>query len=77
VSSHTVTPPARVLRLLRRTWAPTPRLAHRLAVVGITTVLAVAGLAVPGAGALPTQASGKCPLDALKKAKDKQARRSQ
>jgi sn-glycerol 3-phosphate transport system substrate-binding protein len=39
--------------------------------VGITTVLAVAGLAVPGAGALPLQASGKCPLDALKKAKDK------
>jgi sn-glycerol 3-phosphate transport system substrate-binding protein len=46
------------------------RLAHRLA-VSAATVLVVAGLAVPGAGALSAQASEKCPLDALKTAKSK------
>jgi sn-glycerol 3-phosphate transport system substrate-binding protein len=34
-------------------------------------VLAVVGLAIPVAGAAPTQASGKCPLNALKNAKSK------
>jgi len=49
---------------------PMSRPGHRLA-VGVATVLAVAGITVPGAGALPVQASGKCPLDALKKSKSK------
>jgi sn-glycerol 3-phosphate transport system substrate-binding protein len=47
------------------------RLAHRLAAAGVATSLAVVGLAVPGAGAVPAQASGKCPLSALKNAKSK------
>jgi sn-glycerol 3-phosphate transport system substrate-binding protein len=36
-----------------------------------TVALAVVGLAVPTAGAAPTQSSGKCPLGALKNAKSK------
>ena len=47
------------------------RLAHRLAAVAAATALAIVGLAVPGSGAVPAQSSGKCPLNALKKAKSK------
>jgi sn-glycerol 3-phosphate transport system substrate-binding protein len=47
------------------------RLVHRLAAVAAATALAVVGLAVPGAGAVPAQSSGKCPLNALKNAKSK------
>jgi sn-glycerol 3-phosphate transport system substrate-binding protein len=47
------------------------RLTKRLAALGAGAVLAVVGLAVPVAGAAPAQASGKCPLNALKNAKNK------
>jgi sn-glycerol 3-phosphate transport system substrate-binding protein len=47
------------------------RLAQRLAVVGTAAVLAVGGLAVPGAAGASAKSSGKCPLDSLKKAKSK------
>jgi sn-glycerol 3-phosphate transport system substrate-binding protein len=36
-----------------------------------TVVLAVVGLAIPVAGAAPAQSSGKCPVNALKNAKNK------
>ena len=36
-----------------------------------TVVLAVVGLAIPVAGAAPAQSSGKCPINALKNAKNK------
>jgi sn-glycerol 3-phosphate transport system substrate-binding protein len=45
-----------------------PRFTHRFAVVGAAATLAVIGLAVPGAGAALTQASARCPLNALKDA---------
>jgi ABC-type glycerol-3-phosphate transport system substrate-binding protein len=50
-----------------------PRLAPRFAAVSVAAALALAGAAVPGAGAgaAPAQASAKCPLNALKNAKDK------
>jgi sn-glycerol 3-phosphate transport system substrate-binding protein len=47
------------------------RVAKRLSTAAAATALAVVGLAVPGAGAVPAQASAKCPLGALKNAKDK------
>jgi sn-glycerol 3-phosphate transport system substrate-binding protein len=47
------------------------RLEYRLAIMGIVAVLAVTGLAAPDAGALPARAVGKCPLEALKRAKSK------
>jgi sn-glycerol 3-phosphate transport system substrate-binding protein len=46
-------------------------LPYRLGAVGVASLLAVVGLAVPGAGAAPAQAAGKCPLSALDKAKNK------
>lgn len=46
-------------------------LPYRVAAVGAASILAVVGLSVPGAGAAPAQASGKCPLGALDKAKSK------
>jgi sn-glycerol 3-phosphate transport system substrate-binding protein len=46
------------------------RLAHRFAAVGTLAALAVIVLAVPSAGA-PAQASGRCPLNALKNARNK------
>src|SRR5216684_902155 len=55
----------------RRTGVHMSRLAQRLAVVGTAAVLAVGGLAVPGAAGAPAKSSGKCPLDSLKKAKSK------
>jgi sn-glycerol 3-phosphate transport system substrate-binding protein len=48
-----------------------PRGAHRLAAVTAAAVLAVVGLAAPGAGAAPALASGRCPLNALKNAERK------
>jgi sn-glycerol 3-phosphate transport system substrate-binding protein len=47
------------------------RLPYRLAAVGAAATLAVLGLAAPGAGAAPTQASARCPLNALKNADGK------
>lgn len=47
------------------------RLAKRVIAVGAGAVLAAVGLAVPSAGAAPAQASGKCPVNALKNAKSK------
>ncbi|HKA94446.1 MAG TPA: ABC transporter substrate-binding protein [Acidimicrobiia bacterium] len=47
------------------------RLVKRLTAVGAGAALAVVGLAVPVAGAAPAQASGKCPVNALKNAKSK------
>jgi sn-glycerol 3-phosphate transport system substrate-binding protein len=47
------------------------RVAPRFAAVSVAAALAIAGLAVPGAGAAPTQASPKCPLNALKNANSK------
>jgi sn-glycerol 3-phosphate transport system substrate-binding protein len=47
------------------------RFTHRFAAVGVAATLAVVGLAVPGAGAAPAQASAKCPLNALKNADNK------
>ena len=47
------------------------RLVKRLTAVGAGAALAVVGLAVPVAGAAPAQASGKCPINALKNAKSK------
>src|SRR5262249_62289063 len=47
------------------------RLAKRRPAVGVGAALAVVGLAVPVAGAAPAQASGKCPVNALKNAKSK------
>lgn len=47
------------------------RLGKRLSVAGAAVALTVVGLAVPGAGAAPAGASAKCPLGALKNAKDK------
>jgi sn-glycerol 3-phosphate transport system substrate-binding protein len=47
------------------------RLAKRLVAVGVGAALAVIGLAMPVAGAAPAQSSGKCPLNALKNAKNK------
>jgi sn-glycerol 3-phosphate transport system substrate-binding protein len=47
------------------------RLATRLSTAAAAAALAVVGLAAPGAGAVPAQASAKCPLGALKNAKDK------
>jgi sn-glycerol 3-phosphate transport system substrate-binding protein len=47
------------------------RLAHRLAAAGAAATLAIAVLAASSAGAAPAQASAKCPLNALKKAKSK------
>ena len=44
------------------------RFTHRFVAVGAAATLAVIGLAVPGAGAAPAQASGKCNLNALKNA---------
>jgi sn-glycerol 3-phosphate transport system substrate-binding protein len=46
------------------------RLARRL-VAGAAAALALAGLAVPAAGALTARPSGRCPLDALRKASGK------
>jgi sn-glycerol 3-phosphate transport system substrate-binding protein len=52
---------------------PRSRLAKRLTAGLAATAVAVVGLAVSGAGAAPapTQSSGKCPLNALKNAKNK------
>lgn len=47
------------------------RLAPRFAAVCAAVALTVAGVAVPGAGAAPAQASAKCPLNALKNANSK------
>jgi sn-glycerol 3-phosphate transport system substrate-binding protein len=47
------------------------RFTHRFAAAGVAATLAVVGLAVPGAGAAPAQASARCPLNALKNANDK------
>jgi sn-glycerol 3-phosphate transport system substrate-binding protein len=47
------------------------RFTHRFAATGVAATLAVIGLAVPGAGAAPAQASAKCPLNALKNANNK------
>jgi sn-glycerol 3-phosphate transport system substrate-binding protein len=47
------------------------RVVPRFAAVGVAAALALTGLAVPGAGAAPAQASAKCPLSALKNAKSK------
>jgi sn-glycerol 3-phosphate transport system substrate-binding protein len=47
------------------------RVVPRFAAVGVAAALALTGLAVPGAGAAPAQASTKCPLSALKNAKSK------
>jgi sn-glycerol 3-phosphate transport system substrate-binding protein len=47
------------------------RVAHRIVALGATAALAAVGLAVPGAGAAPAQASGRCPLNALKNADNK------
>ncbi len=47
------------------------RLAKRLTALGAGAVLAVVGLAIPVAGAAPAQASAKCPVNALKNAKNK------
>jgi sn-glycerol 3-phosphate transport system substrate-binding protein len=47
------------------------RFAKRLVAVGAGAALAVVGLAIPVAGAAPAQASGKCPINALKNAKSK------
>jgi len=44
---------------------------RRSTAVLATVVLAVVGLALPVAGAAPAQSSGKCPLGALKNAKNK------
>jgi sn-glycerol 3-phosphate transport system substrate-binding protein len=46
-------------------------LAKRVSVVVAVAALSVVGLAVPNAIAVPAQASPKCPLSALKNAKDK------
>jgi sn-glycerol 3-phosphate transport system substrate-binding protein len=48
-----------------------PRLAHRFTAAGVAMTLAVIGLAVPGAGAAPAQASARCPLNALRNADNK------
>jgi sn-glycerol 3-phosphate transport system substrate-binding protein len=50
---------------------PRSRLAKRLIALGAGAVLTVVGLAVPVAGAAQAQSSGKCPLGALKNAKNK------
>jgi sn-glycerol 3-phosphate transport system substrate-binding protein len=47
------------------------RLAHRLAALGAATALAVAGLGGSLAGAAPAQGSAKCPLSALRNARNK------
>ena len=47
------------------------RLAKRLTALGAGAVVAVVGLSVPVAGAAPAQTSGKCPLNALKNARNK------
>ena len=47
------------------------RLAPRFAAVCAAVALTVTGVAVPGAAAAPTQASAKCPLNALKNANSK------
>jgi sn-glycerol 3-phosphate transport system substrate-binding protein len=47
------------------------RLAHRIVAVGAAAALAVVALAVPGAGAAPAQASGRCQLNELRNADNK------
>jgi sn-glycerol 3-phosphate transport system substrate-binding protein len=58
----------RELSLPRTVRAWTPRLTYSVAVV-TASLLALTGLAVQGAGALPVRALGKCPLDALRTSK--------
>ena len=47
------------------------RLAKRFTALGAGAMLAIVGLAIPVAGAAPAQASAKCPVNALKNAKNK------